>query len=319
MGILVCAVIVLAVNSLPVRAQFLAGQWELLNAQREAASDPDEKLKLQAALDLTFVYQFEDRNGYRDVPPYLKAIEGSYESIDDWEDFCAGVLQSSYHERGDSVHLLNGRPIDPAHPGPGGEYSTVKLDALFKNNEVANTLLLLIVSAQDREASRQSAELLAAIRDNKELYDRKFRRGFKSRNILQYYVDSGFQHFFLKQKKGLLSPPSTGELILLSKPEIAIGTKSLNTSTFSDNQNFYLLVPMVGWDVFVRDFKSFVGVSVFGSFPVSTEIFKNAYWGLEGHWSNKILFGVGAREDGGNVDWKMFLTVPVFLSAVPGF
>ena len=98
-----------------------------------------------------------------------------------------------------------------------------------------------------------------------------------------------------------------------------IGTKSLNTSTFSDNNNFYLLVQMVGWDVFIRDFKSFVGVSLFSSFPVSTEIFENAYWGIEGHYSNKILFGVGFREENSAVDTKMFLTVPVFLSALPGF
>ena len=314
-----CVLLVLVASSVQVHAQFVAGQWDLLQAQHDAELDPEKRLQLQTVLDLTFVFQFEDRNGYPDVPPYLKEIDGAYASVAEWEEFCKTKLRKLLHPPAPALHVADGRLINNRVSNiesiiQGADHRTVDVDALFTDNEIARSLMLTVVNALDQKASGEVAVLLTAIRANKELYDRKYKRGFKSRNILQYYLDSGFHHFFLNEDKGLLSPPSPGELILLSKPEIVIGTKSLNTSTFSDNNNFYLLVQMVGWDVFIRDFKSFVGVSLFSSFPVSTEIFENAYWGIEGHYSNKILFGVGFREENSAVDTKMFLTVPVIRS-----
>ncbi|MBN1758441.1 MAG: hypothetical protein JW863_09000 [Chitinispirillaceae bacterium] len=158
-------------------------------------------------------------------------------------------------------------------------------------------------------ARKKAAALLDTIHKIKALYERKYRTGFRNRNILEYFVAGTFETFIAKKQRQLLSPPSPFELILLSKPMMTAGTGSLFNGG-ADSNNVYVLIPMAGVDRFISGYKQYFGASVFSAVPVVSKPYRNAYWGLEVHFSNKALIGYGWKIPDFSMQ-KIFITIPI--------
>ena len=295
-----------------VSAQSISDSYQKINNQWELESEPGRKLEFRIMLDLTYVFFFEEKNIKLGVPEYLDSLNDSYESPADWKNFCFGAIHA-YYSKGDSMlHSVNGRLIDHTITSAGdiiktGKYQKVNLAPLFRDINAASALMNGIMEVESVIARKKANALRKKFEDNRMLYQRKYEQGTRSRNILQYYADSGLSKYMEKQPKELHDPPNQTELILISKPQVTFATNSLNSDGLQDKNNMYLMCKLVGMDWYNSEFTSYKGISIFSSIAmneISTEV---TYLGVEGHFSNMVVFGIGSNSKNS----KFFITIPI--------
>ncbi len=313
----------------------LSSSYRLMDAYALTASD---RYQHAARLFMDLCYAFcVDTGDSSPVPPHVVRTDSSFyrslPGIEDWKDYCGNIIQALYKQekKRSVVRPVAGRLYDVTDQlrflkaAENNGITITKLpwynlaDSLWSDTArtladakiaaVATQITNLVVDENDQQARKIAAALLDTVRVVKSLYQRKYRTGYRNRNILEYFIAGSFETFVAKKQRQLLSPPSPFELILLSKPMMTAGTGSLYDGG-SDSNNIYVLIPFAGADRFTSNYKQYFGASVFSAVPLGAKPYHNAYWGVEAHFSNKALIGYGWKIPDFSTQ-KLFMTIPL--------
>lgn len=299
-------------------------------------ADTPYKKALRYFLDIAYSFTCSTRHE-QPVPQHVvladKEFYSTAEGADSWSNFTFSIIKSLYKGENNRVLVrpLDGKVYDYQTPERFFKAATylgadtskaprfMLLDTLtkYKNGgsaeERALTIVValssVIVDSVDREAGKMVAAKYDLVAKNRELCEQKYRQGFRSRNIIEYFATATVQNLIAKEPFGLLSPPSSWELILLSKPIAGVSTHTIGKAA-NDSNAIYLICPLAGVDRFNETFTGYAGVSIFSAIPFAPYPFKKTFAGFEAHVADKVLIGYGWNIDD-PAGQKLFFTLPL--------